>query len=1081
MSITFDETFKILKTAPFHGFLSERADFAKAVQDAGMTFIGPKPQVVRQMGDKIAARQLAIDCNVPVIPGTNEPLNSFEEVKQFADEHGYPLMLKAAYGGGGRGMRVVKFQEELEDAYNSATNEALSAFGNGEMFVERYLERPRHIEIQILGDREGNVVHLFERDCSIQRRHQKVVEIAPGINLPEDIRNTLYDDAVRLCQTAGYENAGTVEFLLDEHNNHYFIEVNSRLQVEHTVTEEITGVDLVQSQIRIAEGKTLDSLGLNQDQIESNGYAIQCRVTTEDPAKGFTPDFGRIELFRPAEGMGVRNDSASAFTGAHISPHYDSLLYKQTTKAKTLEGAANKAARALKEVRIRGIKTNVPFLSNVISHPNFTSGKLDTQFIDDHPELFNLPRSQNRAGKLIRYIAEVMVNGPILELPTGLPPADITPTIPQFESKKQLSRGWRDVLKSQGPEGFAKAIRENRGLLITDTTMRDAHQSLLATRVRTIDLENISPYVANEMPNLFSLENWGGATFDVALRFLKECPWERLESLREKIPNIPFQCLLRGANGFGYTAYPDNVVKETVKQSVASGMDIFRVFDSMNYLPNLQLGIDAVGEAGGVIEAAICYTGDVMNTDPNYKYNLKYYLNLVDELVKSGIHILCIKDMAGLLRPSAAQILVGEIRNRYPNLPIHVHTHDTAGTGVASMIACAEAGADIVDAATDSMSGCTSQPSLGAIVASLQNTRFDTGLQLPVLNKYNHYWEETRQLYAPFESSTTMKSGNSDVYINEIPGGQYTNLQFQAYSNGLGDQFREIKNAYAEANHLFGDLVKVTPSSKVVGDMAQFMVNNNLSAADVEAKAADLSFPESVYEMMQGSLGYPEGGFPESLRTNMLQGREKIEGRPGANLADLDLDQTVTMLNNKFNINCTKKDAISWALYPKVTEDFIKFRKQYGPVDRINTKNFLGVSSIGEEFDVTLEKGKTLNFKPLSQTENINKNGEQKVFINLNGQTRTVFIKDKKAMETMNTHPKADKHDKLHVGAPMPGDVISVKVKAGDSVEKGQTIAVISAMKMEMLVKAEVDGVVKKCLVEDGAKVSADDLMVELS
>ena len=860
---------------PGYGFLSERSDFAKAVEDAGIKFIGPTHNVVRQMGDKIAARQLAIDNDVPVIPGTNAPCSTYEEVQNFADEFGYPLMLKAAFGGGGRGMRIVKNFNELEEQYKSATNEAINAFGNGLMFVERYLEKPRHIEVQVLGDREGNVVHLFERDCSVQRRHQKIVEIAPGINLPQEIRDELYKHALALCRAVGYENAGTVEFLLDEQNRIYFIEVNSRLQVEHTVTEQITGIDLVQSQLKIAEGKTLKELGIEQENIKSNGYAIQCRVTTEDPAKGFTPDFGRIEVFRPAEGMGIRNDSASAFAGAIISPHYDSLLYKQTSTARTLESAAAKSLRALEEVRIRGVKTNIPFIKNVIAHPKFAEGKLDTSFIDEHPELFDLAPSQNRAGKLLRYLSEVMVNGPILDMPTGLPPAQIEPKVPSLSCgpdnnyKDHLKRGWRDVLREKGVEGFQKAIRDNRGLLITDTTMRDAHQSLLATRVRTYDLQKIAPYCASEMPELFSLENWGGATFDVALRFLKECPWERLELLREQIPNIPFQCLLRGANAFGYTSYPDNVVKATVNQAVKSGMDIFRIFDSMNYLPNLQIGMDAVGEAGGVVEAAISYTGDVSNPNSGSKYTLEYYLNLADELVKGGTHILCIKDMAGLLKPAAATLLISELRSRYPKLPIHVHTHDTAGTGVASMLAAAEAGADIVDAAIDSMSGMTSQPSLGALVAASQNTRFDTKLCLDKISAYNSYWEETRQLYAPFESTTTMKSGNADVYKNQIPGGQYTNLQFQAYSNGLGDQFREIKDAYAEANKLFGDLIKVTPSSKVVGDMAQFMVNNGLTAEAVKKQAKDLSFPESVYEMLQGKLGLPPGGFPEPLRSDV--------------------------------------------------------------------------------------------------------------------------------------------------------------------------------------------------------------------
>lgn len=799
---------------PGYGFLSERADFADACIKAGVRFIGPSPKVMAQMGDKIAARKCAIECGVAVIPGTDAPLQDVEEAYEFCQTHGLPVMLKAAYGGGGRGMRVVRTLDEVRENFSRAVSEAKSAFGNGDMFIERFIEHPRHIEVQMLGDKTGEVVHLYERDCSVQRRHQKVIEIAPALNVPDHVRKAMHDDAIKLCKHVGYTNAGTVEFLLDEDGRHYFIEVNARLQVEHTITEEVTGVDLVQSQIEIASGKTLADLGLLQENIKAQGCAIQCRVTTEDPAKGFQPDCGRIEVFRSGEGFGIRLDGASAFAGAIISPYYDSLLVKVISHAHNMKSSSSKMERALREFRVRGVKTNIPFLLNVFQNPIFLGGKFDTNFIDQHPELFHLAPTQNRAQKLLYYLGTVTVNGPQTPLATGLKSATIKPIVPDHDSTVKPPRGFKDILDRDGPEGFAKAVRRHNGLLLMDTTFRDAHQSLLATRVRTIDLLKISPFVANKFSDFYSLENWGGATFDVAMRFLHECPWERLEEMRKLIPNIPFQMLLRGANAVGYTSYPDNAVYEFCKVAKSCGMDIFRVFDSLNYLPNMMLGIDAVGKAGGVIEAAISYTGDVSNPAKT-KYNLEYYLKLADELVRAGSHVLCIKDMAGLLKPEACRILIGALRERHPTVPIHIHTHDTAGVGVASMVACAESGADVVDVAVDSMSGITSQPTMGGLVACLQPTAHDTKLNLQDISQYSAYWEQTRTLYAPFECTTTMKSGNADVYENEIPGGQYTNLQFQAFSLGLGEHFEKIKRAYTEANQLLGDIIKVTPSSKV--------------------------------------------------------------------------------------------------------------------------------------------------------------------------------------------------------------------------------------------------------------------------
>ncbi|XP_034178667.1 pyruvate carboxylase isoform X1 [Osmia lignaria lignaria] len=1081
---------------PGYGFLSERSDFAEAVINAGMRFIGPSPKVVQQMGDKVAARVAAIEAGVPIVPGTDGPVTTSDEAMEFCIKHGLPVIFKAAYGGGGRGMRVVRQMEEVRESFERASSEAKAAFGNGAMFIEKFIERPRHIEVQLLGDNAGNVVHLYERDCSVQRRHQKVVEIAPAPRLDPKIRNEMTERAVRLAKHVGYSNAGTVEFLADERGNFYFIEVNARLQVEHTVTEEITGIDLVQSQIRIAEGMTLPELGMTQSKIIPQGSAIQCRVTTEDPAKNFQPDTGRIEVFRSGEGMGIRLDGASAFAGAIISPYYDSLLVKVIAHASDLQASCAKMNRALREFRVRGVKTNIPFLLNVLENQKFLSGNVDTYFIDENPQLFQFQPSQNRAQKLLNYLGSILVNGPSTPLATSLKPADIKPHIPQIAldfaklaaaeenndpdlpDLLEPPKGFRHIYKEQGPEAFAKAIRQHDGLLLMDTTFRDAHQSLLATRVRSHDLLLISPFVAHKFNNLYSLENWGGATFDVALRFLHECPWERLEDMRKAIPNIPFQMLLRGANAVGYTNYPDNVVYKFCELAVQTGMDIFRVFDSLNYLPNLILGMEAAGKAGGIVEAAISYTGDV--SDPNRKkYDLKYYTNLADELVKAGTHVLAIKDMAGLLKPKAAVMLIDAIRQKHPDVPLHIHTHDTAGAGVAAMLACAESGADVVDVAVDSMSGMTSQPSMGAVVASLMGTPKDTKFNLNDVSEYSAFWEQTRTLYAPFECTTTMKSGNADVYLNEIPGGQYTNLQFQAYSLGLGEMFEDVKKAYREANLLLGDIIKVTPSSKVVGDLAQFMVQNKLSADDVLNKAEELSFPKSVVEFLQGAIGEPHGGFPEPLRSKVLKNMPRVQGRPGASLPPLDFDALKSQLQESYP-QVTENDIMSAALYPSVTNDYLNFREQYGPVDKLETRVFLTGPKVAEEFDVTIEKGKTLAIKTLAVAEDLTKNGEREVFFEMNGQVRSVFIKDKEAVKELHVHPKVVKGDKNQIGAPMPGTVIDIRVKVGDTVDKGVPLVVLSAMKMEMVVQAPRAGKVKSLEVSQGIRLEGDDLILTL-
>jgi len=1062
---------------PGYGFLSERSDFAEACVKGGIRFIGPKASVMAKMGNKVAARHSAIAAGLPIIPGTDEGVTTAEEAYEYVTEHGAPVIFKAAFGGGGRGMRIVNHLSECKEQFERAVSEAEKAFGNGSMFIEKYVTNPRHIEVQVMGDEGGNLVHFFDRDCSVQRRYQKVIEIAPALNLDPVLRQNILDDAVKLCKSVGYSNAGTVEFLVDQDTGkHYFMEVNARLQVEHTVTEEVTGVDLVQTQIKVAEGRLLSDLGLSQAEIGTHGSAIQCRVTTEDPAKGFQPDTGRIEVYRSGQGMGIRLDGI-AFTGAEISPDYDSLLVKIIAKGTTFESAASKLRRALTEFRIRGIKTNIPFILNVLGHPQFLNETVSTRFIDENPQLFDFQPSQNRASKLLKYLGNVVVNGPSTPLVTDILPSKlkiVPPSVP-------LSRppfGLRDVLKAEGPEGFAKAVRRNRGAMITDTTFRDAHQSLLATRVRTHDLLQISPFVAHNFNNLYSLENWGGATFDVCLRFLHECPWERLQEMRSLVPNIPFQMLFRGSNGVGYTSYPDNVLFKFCELAVEAGMDVFRVFDSLNYLPNLQVGMEAAGHAGGVVEAAISYTGDI--SDPTKtKYNLAYYLDLADELISSGAHVLCIKDMAGLLKPRAATILVDAIRQKHPHIPIHVHSHDTSGAGVASMINCVQAGADVVDLAVDSMSGMTSQPSMGAFVASVQGTELDTGLDLATISKYSSFWEQTRTFYGPFECTKTMRSGNADVYLHEIPGGQYTNLQFQSYSLGLGDQFEEVKSKYREANQLLGDIIKVTPSSKIVGDLAQFMVQNGLNYDDVKKKAGSLSFPTSVVEFMQGMIGQPHGGFPEPLRSEILKDLPSVDGRPGATMYPLDFDVLKEDLSSKFD-RVTDNDVMSAAMYPHVAKEFFKFREQYGPVSKLSTRHFLVGPDMGEEFEVPLEKGKLMTIKTLTPGLQVTGDCMREVNFELNGHKRTVMVKDESASFCHTRRMKATIGVDGHIGAPMKGDVVAVKVAPGDVVEAGEVVAVISAMKMEMSVQSLVSGTVRATHVEVGDKIDAEDLLIEI-
>lgn len=1072
---------------PGYGFLSENAEFAAKVREAGMAFVGPPASIIAQMGDKTSARRLAIEAGVPVIPGSDS-VETYEQAKAFCDQHGFPVIIKSAFGGGGRGMRVVREAASLENSFIRARSEALQSFGNGTVFLERFLDKPKHIEVQLLGDREGNIVHLFERDCSVQRRHQKVVEVAPAAHLSLEVRNAILADALKLARHVKYENAGTAEFLVDSQNRHYFIEINPRIQVEHTITEEITGVDIVAAQIRIAAGATLATLGLTQDKINYHGHAIQCRITTEDPMNQFAPDTGRIEVYRSSGGKGVRLDGGAGYAGAQITPHYDSLLVKATCTGDTYEEARRKTLRALVEFRIRGVKTNIPFLVKLLNHSTFVAGDVWTTFIDDTPELFVFPRSKNRATRLLNYLADMVVNGSQILGQMGEPGIrDVDPTLPTLPPRLPSNAltiplrveegGWRYVLLKDGPDAFAKAIRQHPRPLIMDTTFRDAHQSLLATRLRTYDMARIAPLTSHCFKHAYSIEMWGGATFDVSMRFLHECPWDRLRELRALCPNIPFQMLLRGANAVGYTSYPDNVVYDFCAKARREGIDVFRVFDSLNYVENLKLGIDAVRKAGGVVEAAICYTGNVAD-ETRKRYNTEYYLKLVDQLVGYGIHVLAIKDMAGLLTPPAARILVGAIRQAHPELPIHVHTHDTAGSGVASMLACVEAGADVIDLAIDSMSGVTSQPCMGAVVASLAGTEKDLGIKFDDVQLLNGYWEQVRFLYKCFDPQ--VNSPSSEVLEHEMPGGQYTNLLFQSHSLGLGDQWGKVKKAYMVANKLCGDIVKVTPSSKVVGDFAQFIVSNNLTEQEVLDRADTLSFPKSVVEYYQGYLGQPPYGFPEPLRTKIIRSLPRIDGRPGVSMSEFDFAALKESLSKKFGAEVIRDvDLSSAAQYPAVFDEFMKNRDKYGDLSILPTRFFLSPLSTGEEINVNIEPGKTLIIKLLAVS--VGGDGEKDVFFQLNGSTRVIRVADKAAVVERKQRPKANTSHPGEVGAPMPGMIVEIRTKPGAKVNVGDPICIMSAMKMETVVGAPVSGRVEEVIVAQNDSLTAGDLICRIT
>ena len=1064
---------------PGYGFLSENPDFADACEAAGIAFIGPRGEVMRTLGNKVAARHLAQSVGVPVMPATPPLSRDDGEALAAAAEIGYPVMLKASWGGGGRGMRIIQSEQELLTQMPVARSEALAAFGNDEIYLEKLVQRARHVEVQLLGDRHGHLLHLFERDCTVQRRNQKVVERAPAPYLDPTTRHALCEAALKIGRAVNYTHAGTVEFLMDADSGaFYFIEVNPRIQVEHTVTEQVTGIDLVKAQIAITQGAEIGVPGALvpiQDGIRLRGHALQCRVTTEDPEKGFVPDHGQLSTYRSTGGFGVRLDSGTAYSGAVITPYYDSLLVKVTTWGSSAEDAITRMDRALREFRIRGVATNLPFLENVIAHPLFKSGQCTTRFIDQTPELLKVAPKRDRATKLLKYLGEVSVNGhpemkgrvlPSLPLAAPIKPAcDLTQPPPA---------GTRDRLKSLGPDAFAQWIKAQQRVLLTDTTMRDAHQSLLATRMRTHDMLEIAPHYARLAPELFSLECWGGATFDVAMRFLGEDPWQRLAQIRAAVPNVLLQMLLRASNAVGYTNYPDNVVKFFVQQAAKGGIDVFRVFDSLNSVENMRVAMDAVNETGALCEAAICYTGDLFDQKRD-KYKLAYYVRMAKELERAGAHVLAIKDMAGVCRPRAASALVKALKQE-TGLPIHFHTHDTSGLAGASVLAAIEAGCDIVDGALDAMSGLTSQPNLGSLVAALEGSARDTQLDPGALRGLSHYWEGVRRYYAPFESE--IRSGTSDVYRHEMPGGQYTNLREQARSMGLEPRWPEVAEAYAQVNQLFGDIVKVTPTSKVVGDLALFMVANDLRPEDVLNPEREIAFPESVVQLMRGELGFPADGFPEALQRKVLRGQAPMTGRPGEHLPAVDLEVAREQAQKLVGHAVNDPQLASYLMYPKVYQSYSRQRGQYGDVSVIPTPAYFYGLQDHEEIAVTIDQGKTLHLRIEGRTP-ANDEGQCRLFFELNGQPRLVRVPLLGAAVGAKTLRQAEEGNPAHVAAPMPGQVARVTVKVGQRVLKGDVLASVEAMKMESLICAEREATVKAIHVRPGDAVPAKALLME--
>ena len=1089
--LSISEVIRVAKMAgadaihPGYGLLSENPYFVDACEAEGIIFIGPTAATMRALGDKASARRVAMAAGVPVIPATEVLGDDMDLVRAQAAEVGYPLMLKASWGGGGRGMRPINNPEELADKVREGRREAEAAFGNGEGYLEKMILRARHVEVQILGDKFGNIYHLFERDCTVQRRNQKVVERAPAPYLTPAQRAEVCDLGRRICAHVGYECAGTVEFLMDmDTQQFFFIEVNPRVQVEHTVTEQVTGIDIVQAQILIEEGKTLaEATGMAcQEDIRLNGHAVQCRITTEDPQNNFIPDYGRLTAYRSATGMGIRLDGGTAYAGGVITRYYDSLLVKVTAWAQTPEKAIARMDRALREFRIRGVSTNIDFVINLLKHPTFLDDTYTTKFIDTTPALFQFKKRRDRATKILTYIADITVNGhpetagrpkPHADLKTPKPPAPLGPRAP----------GTRTLLETKGPQAVADWLAAQKQVLITDSTMRDGHQSLLATRMRSIDMIRVTPAYAANLPQLFSVECWGGATFDVAYRFLQECPWQRLRDIRSALPNVMTQMLLRASNGVGYTNYPDNVVQAFVKQAAITGVDVFRVFDSLNWVENMRVAMDAVLESGKICEGSICYTGDIF--DPaRAKYNLQYYVSRGHELKAAGAHILGVKDMAGLLKPAAARHLIKALKEDV-GLPIHFHTHDTSGIGGATILAACEAGVDAVDAAMDAFSGGTSQPCLGSIVEALRHTDRDTGLDIAAIRQISNYWEQVRKQYAAFESG--LPAPASEVYLHEMPGGQFTNLKAQARSLGLEERWHQVAQAYADANQMFGDIVKVTPSSKVVGDMALMMVAQNLTRAQVEDPATEVVFPESVVDMLRGNLGQPHGGWPEAISKKVLKGEEPLLTRPGAGMPPVDLEATRAKLATDLGLGredtegevVDDEDLNGYLMYPKVFMDYRTRHRLYGPVRALPTKTFFYGMTSGEEITAEIDPGKTLELR-LQAVGETTDDGEVKVFFELNGQPRVIRVPNRLIKAKTAAKPKAVEGNPAHIGAPMPGSIASVVVTVGQKVNAGDLLLTIEAMKMETGIHADRTGVVKALLVHAGSQIDAKDLLIEL-
>lgn len=1065
---------------PGYGFLSENVQLARRCQQEGIIFVGPRPEVMEALGDKVRAKEVAKNAGIPLIEDSQVDLSDVGLALSEARRIGFPVIIKAAAGGGGRGMRVVRSEQDLSQAFDDARSEAGKAFGDATLFLEKFIENPKHIEVQLMGDNYGTIVHLYERDCSVQRRFQKVVEVAPAPSLRTETRQAIHQYALQIARQVGYNNVGTAEFLVDADENIYFIEVNPRIQVEHTITEEITRVDIVRSQILIAAGHRLEHPSIfirSQDDIKPSGFAIQCRITTEDPENGFRPDFGTIIAYRHATGFGIRIDEGSSYAGVRVSPFFDSMLVKVSATGRTLRGACQRMQRALKEFRIRGVKTNIGFLENVIADPTFQKGEATVGFIEGNPQLFAVPKRLDRGTRILRYLGEVAVNGHP-DVPKGLVRREFRhPSLSALPQEERAGTTARQILLAEGPEGLARWVKGQSTVLFTDTTLRDAHQSLLATRVRTTDMVAVTQAYARHLPEVFSLECWGGATFDVALRFLHEDPWDRLRLLRQAAPNTLLQMLLRASNAVGYKAYPDLLVQKFIVKAWEQGIDVFRIFDSLNWLPELELSIRTIRqETGALAEAAICYTGDIL--DPaRSKYNKEYYISLAQRLEDMGAHILCIKDMAGLLKPYAAAELVSALKEKV-QIPIHLHTHDTSSMQSATLLKAIETGVDIVDVAIASLSGLTSQPNFNALVAALQHTPQASSLPLASLNAFARYWEDVREYYYPFESE--LRAGTAEVYEHEIPGGQYSNLRPQARSLGLEDRFELVKHNFAVANRLFGDIIKVTPSSKIVGDFALFMTANGLSEQDIFDKGETLSFPESVKEFFRGEIGLPEGGFPARLQALVLKGEKPISGRPNSLLPPLDWEAEYQAFCVRFPEFADETHFLSYKLYPKVFEEFAAFQGRFGEVWQIPTPEFFYPMNDGAEISVTLGPGKTILIRKLGASSQVDENGFRVVSFEMNGQVRRVRVRDQAHKVVKESHRKSEGID-THIAAPLQGKLSQLYVKEGDTLQKGQALFTIEAMKMETTVSATRDGVVKTVVLKPGTLVESEDLVLILA